>query len=333
MRMLTWLCLGAALWLIYWGVAAWGLRSGLNHWFDEQRRQGWQAEYNALTTAGFPLRHITRLAHPVLADPGTGAAWRADWAELDSPALWPGAQTLRFAETPQRLSYFDKTLTLMARNMQAKLQLAPGLALQLERLALSGQDWQIRTTTDPVLEAVTLNLVMQQQPLANHRYTLTAKAVGFAPGAGYRRLLAASDQLPQSFETLNLLAEVTFDTPWDRRAIELRRPQPRQIALTLAEAKWGDLSIRSTGDLTVDEAGRLSGSLALQAQNWRSVLDMAERSSLLPPSLRSGLEQVLAVFSGRAGQPEKLDIALTFSKGQMWVGPLPLGPAPRLILR
>ncbi|MEP1328403.1 DUF2125 domain-containing protein [Pseudophaeobacter sp.] len=332
MRLLKWLCLGAALWMTYWSVAAWGLRTGLEQWFEEQRRQGWQAEYAELTTAGFPGQHVTRLQHPVLADPGTGAAWSADWAEFASPALWPGAQTLRFSDSPQRLSYFDQTLTLMARNMQAEMQLSPGLALELEHLALSGTDWQVATADDPVLEATSLTLVMQQQSRAD-RYTLTARAEGFTPGPTYRRLLAASDQLPQSFETLGLLAEVTFDTAWDRRAIELRRPQPRQISLTLAEAQWGDLSLKATGDLTVDEAGSLSGILALQAQNWRSVLDMAERSSLLPPSLRSGLEQVLAVFAGRAGQPEKLDITLTFDTGQMWVGPLPLGPAPRLILR
>ncbi|WP_241525769.1 DUF2125 domain-containing protein [Pseudophaeobacter leonis] len=100
----------------------------LESWFAHQHRLGWQVSYGPLSTGGFPLRHVTGIAQPVLADPMTGAAWSADWIAFDSPALLPGAQTLRFPTTEQRFSVFDRTHTLRAQHMQAALQLAPGLA-------------------------------------------------------------------------------------------------------------------------------------------------------------------------------------------------------------
>lgn len=332
MRMLKWLTFGAALWILYWGLAAWGLQTALDQWFSEQRRQGWQAEFENLSTDGFPFRHTIHMTQPGLADPGTGAAWSADWVAFDSPALWPGAQTLRFSQAPQRFSYFDQTLTLVAQDMQAEMQLAPGLALQLEHLSLNAKAWQISKLKDPLLEAQSLTLVMQQQKNPT-QYHLTADARGFSPATSYRRLLTAGDQLPRHFETLTLSAVVEFDMAWDRRALELRRPQPRHIELQLAEAQWGALRFKAAGKLDVDEAGRLEGTITLQAENWTALLDMAERGSLLLPTARSGLERVLTLFAARSDQPDKLHITLGFSAGQMYVGPLPLGPAPVLILR
>ena len=99
---------------LYWLIASWGVRQGVSAWFAEQRRQGWQAEFANLETTGFPLELRNRITAPVLADPGTGTAWRAEWLELISPAIWPGDLTLAFPSTPQRVSYLDQTVVLQA---------------------------------------------------------------------------------------------------------------------------------------------------------------------------------------------------------------------------
>lgn len=341
MRLLKWLGLGAAVWILYWGLAAWGLRGGLEAWFAEQQRQGWQVSYGDISSAGFPSRHVTRLEQPLLADPGTGAAWSADWIAFDSPALWPGTQSLRFAATPQRFSLFDQTRRLTAQDMRADLHLAPGLALELEQLSLTSAAWQIDDTTGPLWQAQDLALEMRQQDPPD-RYSLLAEAQQFSPtglltsGFGLPR-----EDLPPSFDALRLRAELTFDTPWDRRAIELRRPQLRQITLDLAEAQWGEMQFQAAGALEVDETGHLDGTLTVRAENWRAILEVAERLSLLPPSTRNAVEQILALFSSAPDsadvtgktKAERINTTLRFRQGQMWAGPLPLGPAPRLILR
>lgn len=332
MRLAKWLLAALLLWSLYWAAAAWGLRQGITGWFAERASQGWQAEFAGMETAGYPLRHEIRLLAPALADPGTGAAWQADWLNLDSPAIWPGHQRVRFPATPQRLSYFDQTVEIAAEGLTAVLRLAPGTALTLEEMGLEAGAWEIRQEGTVVLGGSALQARMQQAE-APELYRITAEAAEFSPRAAWRSRLAAASGLPPAFDTLALDMAVTFDAAWDRAALEQRRPQPRRIALSLADARWGDLRLKATGTLTVDEGGLPEGSLALQAENWRGLLAMAERAGSLPPAMRTPLERVLGLFAGTGGNPETLDIALTFADGMARLGPLPLGPAPRIILR
>mgnify|MGYP000008487745 CR=1 FL=1 len=137
MRILKVLTGAALIWSLYWLAAGWGLRSGISGWFAAQEARGWQADFAGIATRGYPFRHATRIENPALADPATGAAWRADWISLDSPAVWPGRQTLRFPETAQRFSYFDQTAVLTASGLTADLSLKPGTALELASLSLT----------------------------------------------------------------------------------------------------------------------------------------------------------------------------------------------------
>ncbi|KIC18870.1 DUF2125 domain-containing protein [Leisingera sp. ANG-Vp] len=332
MRLAKLLITALVLWSLYWAAAAWGLRAGIAAWFAEQERQGWQAEYAGLETSGYPLRHATRITGPALADPGTGTAWRADWLDLENPALWPGYLTLGFPETAQRLSYFDHTAVITAQRLRTNLQLAPGTALQLEELALSSGPWQIARSGEAVLSGSALDLSMEQSG-EPEVYRVAAKASEFAPRAAWRRRLAASSDLPERFDTLAVEMTVTFDAPWDRTALEQQRPQPRRIDLKLAEARWGGLQLKAAGTVTVDERGLPEGNVALQAENWRGLVLMAERSGVLPPALRGSVERVLDLLAQASGNPRHLDITLGFSDGLVTLGPLPLGPAPQLIIR
>ncbi|AHD00107.1 DUF2125 domain-containing protein [Leisingera methylohalidivorans] len=331
MRLAKLLIAALMVWSLYWAAAAWGLRSGVASWFAEQERRGWQAEFSALETGGYPFRHMTRIIRPVLADPGTGAAWRADWLELASPAAWPGKLDLHFPATAQRLSYFDQTAVITAQGLQASLHLAPGAALELQELSLASAPWQIVRSGEAVLSGAALDLRMVQSDKPEI-YRVTAGAAEFAPRAAWRRLLAASSALPGRFDRLALELTVAFDAPWDRAALEQRRPQPRRIDLKLAEAHWGDLRLKAAGALTVDAQGLPEGEIALQAENWRGLVLMAERSGALAPSLRSTVERVLGLLAETSGNPQNLDITLGFSDGYVTLGPLPLGRAPQLII-
>ena len=200
------------------------------------------------------------------------------------------------------------------------------------RLAAVADSWQIARDGETVLSGAALELraVQSERP---ETYRITADIREFAPRAAWRRLLAASAPLPERFDTLKLELTVAFDAPWDRSALELRRPQPRRINLKLADARWGDLRLKATGALTVDDQGLPEGEIALQAENWRGLVLMAERSGVLPPALRNSVERVLGLLAGASRNPQNLDIELGFADGYVTLGPLPLGRAPRLIIR
>ena len=111
------------------------------------------------------------------------------------------------------------------------------------------------------------------------------------------------------------------------------RPQPRQITLHLAEAKWGNLNLNFAADLSVSAQGIPDGTMSIQAENWRTMLDFAQVSGTLPPAFRDQAEAVLNVLAGASGNPETLDVDLTMRDGAIYLGFLPIAPAPRLILR
>ncbi|MTI00475.1 DUF2125 domain-containing protein [Roseibium sp. RKSG952] len=319
-------------WSAYWFVAGYGLRSAVTSWFDKQQQLGWQADFSDVGTAGYPTHHMTRLDNPALADPVNGTAWSADWIEFQSPAIWPGRQVLRFADTPQRLSYFDETATIQASELQAELQLQPGVALELEKMALTAGPWTISREDETSAAGDTLGLIMAQSETPEI-YAVTATIDGFTPGEDLRGLMRTAASLPQSFETLELDMTVTFDKPWDRSALEQRRPQPVAIDLGLAEVKWGELRLFATGELNVDEQGIPTGEIAVKAENWRDMIAMANAAGALPDQAVDPVTRALKLLAGLGGNPNSLDLQLNFRDGFVALGPLPLGPAPRLILR
>ncbi len=331
-RLIRFVVFVALVWSAYWFVAGYGLRNAITAWFDRQQDLGWQADFSKVSTAGYPTRHVTRLNNPALADPVNGTAWSADWIEFQSPAIWPGRQVLRFADTPQRVSYFDQTTTVQATDLQAELNLQPGVALVLEKMALTAGQWGLNDGDEVQAAGDTLNLVMAQEG-APEAYAIGAKMDGFEPGEDLRRLMRSASTLPQTFETLEFEAFVEFDKPWDRSAIEEGRPQPVAIDLRLAEVKWGELRLFATGELDVDDQGIPTGEIALKAENWRDMVAMANAAGALPDQAVDPVNRALHFMAGLGGNPNALDLQLNFRDGFVALGPLPLGPAPRLILR
>lgn len=318
-------------WSGYWAVSGYGLRTGIESWLELRRADGWLAEYSELSTKGYPTRHVTRLVNPALADPHTGAAWRADYLEFSSPAIWPGRQTLHFAPQNQRLSYLDQTSVINARNLRADLSLAPGLALEVQEMTLTGDQWEISdgSRAQSAGDDIALKLIQQDDPA---RYALEMGVNGFRPGQELRDLMGSAQDLPDRFETLALLADISFDHPWDRSALEVSRPQPRHIDLKKAQLRWGALDLLAAGQVSVDEAGIPTGSVTLKAENWREMLRMAEAAGAIPSQYMVTTERVLSMFSGIGGNPNALDLTLEFRNGFVTLGPIPIGPAPRLIL-
>jgi hypothetical protein len=319
-------------WSAYWYAAGYFLRQGVATWFEAQTQRGWQADYGDMSTSGYPLRHITTLTHPALADPGTGTAWQADWLNMDSPAIWPGRQTLMFPASTQLLSYLDQTVALRAEGMIADFHLKPGRNLVVERMALTSGPWQVEDATGPMLagDAITVSMQGTDQP---ETYEFTVDAPDFVPGAALRRLVRSSEALPESFERLDLEMIVQFDRPWDRRALEERRPQPVMIDLKLAQAKWGALALFAAGQVTVDKNAVPSGEVSIKAENWRDMLEIARASGAVPDFAIVPTEKVLNLLSNMSGTPETLDVTLTLRDGKVSLGPFPLGPAPYIYLR
>jgi hypothetical protein len=85
--------------------------------------------------------------------------------------------------------------------------------------------------------------------------------------------------------------------------------------------------------LTIDEAGTPTGTINIQAENWQVMLDLAERSGALPSGFRQQAESGLSSLARFSGDPSALDVQMNLRGGFMFVGFIPVGPAPKITLR
>ncbi|MEP1964794.1 DUF2125 domain-containing protein [Tateyamaria sp.] len=332
MRKMVWIVILAALaWSGWWFVASTSLRSGISVWFDARKAEGWQAELGEVVGGGFPLTLQAGLRDIALADPDAGVAVQTSRLDISAPAWWPGDVTVALDDAPIQLASPLGRSTLVMQDGVLALNLHPGTALELETLGWTSGPWQVEDAAGAQVQADSLTLTMVQS--AGPQYDFTAQANQFAPGDAIRALLRLPDSFPRAFDSLTLQAAVTFDTPWDRRALDTARPQPRRIDLHLAEARWGDLRLNFAAPLDIDGTGTPTGVVSLQAENWRTMLDLAEASGVLPNALRGQAEGILQLLANASGNPAHLDVELTLRDGNIYFAFFPIGPAPKLVLR
>ncbi|MEO1557288.1 MAG: DUF2125 domain-containing protein [Pseudomonadota bacterium] len=325
------LVLICAAWCLWWWVASSALQNGVQAWFDARQTEGWQAELGGIRGGGFPMHLQAGLSGVALADPDAGLAVQTDQLDIAAPAHWPGDVTVTLDDGPILIATPLARSSLTMQDGQIALRLHPGTALALDALGWTSKQWTISDTAGVRVGADTLTLTMTQN--SGPTYDFVARADTFTPGDATRARLRLPDTFPRAFDSLTLQARVTFDRAWDRRALDTVRPQPRQITLHLAEAKWGDLNLSFAANLSVSAEGIPDGTMSIQAENWRTMLDFAQASGTLPPAFRDQADRILQVLAGASGNPDTLDVDLTLRDGAIYLGFLPIAPAPRLILR
>lgn len=332
MRLIKFVLICGLIWSAYWYAASYMLRQGVTHWFAAQEARGWQADFARLDSSGYPVEHFTTLEAPALADPRSGVAWQADWVHLVTPAIWPGRMEWQFPTTPQRLSYLDLNSVIEAHSMRAGFHLHPDLALSVARLSLTSGPWLFIGPLGEVSGGDSFHAVMEQT-IEPDLYRFDLRAERFEPGTRLRRMTQLSDQLPEQFSDLSLGGSVRFDKPWDRRALEHERPQPRMLVLDAAQARWGALNLHLSGQIRIDAAGQPSGEILVQAENWRDVLALAGAAGLIPSASLPALTRVFETLSRSTGDDNTLKAPLKLGNGLISLGPIPLGPAPVIFVR
>lgn len=332
--LLAMILVAAAGWAGYWFFGAQSIERGLRGWLDARAADGWVVSVDDLRTAGFPNRFDTTLDRIELADPATGWAWRAPFFQVLALsyrphhliAVWPDGQTL--ATPLQRID-------IASDPMRGSLVFAGGSAFTLDRATITASDVALASTGGWQATMADSQLAIRRTPArAGHSYDIAFSATDLALPDGVAARLGQGALVGDTVQRLSVDAQVVFDAPWDRRAIEQRRPQPRRIDLTLARASWGGLDLRVAGTLDVDDTGIPSGSITVKATNWRDMLAMAQAAGLIPANLGRLVEGGLAQIARMNGNPDTIDVPLRFADGRISLGGvLPLGPAPRLVLR
>ena len=331
-RLFTLLLVLATLWAGYWVVGRAALDRALVAWFDARRAEGWVAEAE-VAVRGFPSRFDTTLTGVELADPDTGLAWSLPFFQILALsyrpnhviAVWPDVFTVA---TPR------ERLEVLSGRIRGSVVFRPDTDLALRRMTVELSDVAVTSDAGWATGLTEGSLATEEATGGpEHAQRIGLQATNVLVAEPLKAALDPAGALPDRVGSVHLDATLGFDAPWDRRAIEERRPQPTFIDLDDLSAVWGDLQLRAAGDLSIDPDGVAEGRITVKAVNWREILDLAVAGGLVPEALSETVANALGVLAGLSGPPDTLDAPLTFSDGRISFGPLPLGRAPRFVIR
>ncbi len=332
MRKLVWLLiLLAALWGAWWAVATAQMQSAVSRLLDARRAAGWEVNLDSISKGGFPLTLQNTLSGVSLTDPAQGFQLEAAKTTLSAPVWWPGDLSVKAPRLHLETAAGRLPVEVTAKDVDGRLSLYPGLALELQQLTLHSGMLELEGPDGPLLEIAQARAEMRHLAAEPKTYSLQILPDAITPGPLLRRLFS-EDGPPTLAPTLSANAKVTFNHPLNRHtAMRRQAPQVQQIALSEARITWGNLALAASGTLTVDPQGQPEGALNLKVKNWARLVDIAQRAGVLPPSMRLQAETMLRALENRGGTPGGLDLDLAFADGQMSLAGIPLGPVPRLL--
>jgi len=208
----------------------------------------------------------------------------------------------------------------------------------------------------------TSGLVLDGTPLA-HSAALSGRAIDIGPDAppasraafdvsltlegldpeAVPRLSGLSRALrPEDLVSLAAGGRFWLDTvPTPRAMAAIPTPALTGLELTRSEIDLGAIRSRFIGRLDADGNGRASGGLAIYTADAGAMLAAATEAGMIPKAAQGILQAMLRRISAMpvAGTtafafPEaaegELRLPLAFAEGRATLGPVPLGPAPRL---
>jgi hypothetical protein len=320
--------LAALGWSAYWFVAAEGREAALEGWLEARRAEGWLAEARTVEVAGFPTRFERRLEAPTLADPQAGWSWRAPSLSIASAAWDPTHVTVTFPER-QSVAVPGRRFEVASERLEALAAVVPSASLALRGLGLEAAGLAVEAEDGLSFGAGRVSLSLDRLPETKapenaYDAAIDADAVRLPEALG--RALGAGGAT-----TGGLVArgQVVTDRRLDRDVIEEGEVGLRTLVVREGRLDYAGVSFDVSGRLDADAEGYAEGSLDVVARDWRRFLDGLEASGAVGEAAATALRQGLRLVTMFSGD-DALDITLNFSDGRMRVGPVGIGPAPRL---
>jgi hypothetical protein len=324
--------LGALAWTGWWYALARGQEAGLAAWFDDRNRAGWQAEHAEIGLTGFPLRLEREITDIRLADPKTGWAWAAPWLHFESGTFAPNRVDVTWPDT-QSLAVPGERTDIASHTMTAGLELKPEFALGLvhSSIEVAGLDVRSRPISGRGWTASAASVEAEIAERVNDDgYDITFRAEKVILP---EPLMARIDPLGvagRELERMTFDGSAVFIDPIDRHLIEDGRLALKAATIRRAGFQWGQMRLVAKGKIKVDDQGYPKGKIALTARHWREIIALARRSGAIGPSMAEALETALELVALLGGNRDELDATLKFKDGQVWIGPVSIGDAPRL---
>ena len=320
--------IAAALWSGYWFVGSRALERGLDQWFVAQAAQGITAERADVSVQGFPNRFDLTVTEPRLADPQRGLSWQAPFVQVFA-MTWKPWHLIAALPDSQTVGLPDQTVTVSSSRLRGSLVVTPGTDLTLDRTTVEGDN--IRLASDRGWAAAAARVLLASRRDADDAalHEVFFEASSITPDQAFRMELKPVSDLPELIDRIRMDARLGFSAPIDRFAA---RTQPRVQRIDLREAGllWGRLSLSAKGSIAAGPQGLAEGRIDLRAAPWRDLVPVLVAAGVIKPEVAQTVERAMELLALQGPDPEVLDVPLVLAQGRMALGPIPLGPAPRM---
>lgn len=311
----------AIAWCVWWVAATFALNIGLSSTLSGLTSRGWTAEAETGGLAGFPARLVLPLRALAVRAPDGAPAFEAPRMRVEAAAWNPFRAGASWSEARLDLATRAGRIEFASGDGRAGIGVAPGPALLLASASLEARD--LRSEGLPLDGAAAVSA--EGMRVEGARYVLRLRGSGLGLAGPVRALLDPEGRRPAAIDEAVLDAELGLDRPLSLLGLQATRLA--MVDLRSLEIVWGSVALSASGRIAVDGAGLPEGTLTLASASWRELLALAVAGGLLAPESARTAEQAMS-FLERDGS---LSLPLTFTGGLMALGPIPLGPAPRLI--
>jgi len=339
-KLIVVLLLGAGLWSGYWFAGSTALRQGVEGWFTDQTARGLTAEKSALEVKGFPNRFDLRVEGVTLADPATGFGWQAPFAEVYS-MTWKPWHIIAALPPEQVITTPGETIVLTSEGLLASFRARPTLDLPLAVVGL--ESGAISATSDAgwtfgarraavslkAADVVSGEAGVDPVPAEAATYILVLDLEGLTPDPAEMAVITANADLPPVIDAVRVLGSAQLSAPLDRN-FDAARVTPLGLKLDRLDILWGQLQVQASGTLVPDAEGFAQGRIDIAVTNWQPLVPVMVAAGTIKPELALTVENMLAGLAKGGGDPNVVNLPLVMREGWMSLGPLPLGPAPRM---
>lgn len=317
----------AVLWAGYWFVGSRVIEARASEWFASPHGE-MTVSQNGLTLRGFPNRFDLTVTDPAIALPERGWGWSAPFAQAFM-MTWKPWHIIAALPQEQVIDTPLGQFTLTSSQFESSLVVVPGTALSLDRSVVSIDTPSLRHAEGWAISATKATAATRLMPDDPKAHEIGLEVTTLTPPADFRMALAGQSNLPEIIERLHLDAVATLTAPLDRFALQ---SEPRLSGLRLKEGllRWGDMVISASGDLTAGEDGLAEGRIDLRVENWRQLVPVLVASGIVTAEVSPTVTRAMELLSQQGADPKVLNIPLILQSGRMSLGPLPLGPAPRM---
>ncbi|MDE3240498.1 MAG: DUF2125 domain-containing protein [Paracoccaceae bacterium] len=318
----------AVLWGGWWFIGSNAEGHAARAFFAAQKAQGRTADYSSLSVVGFPSRFDLTVNDIALGDPQTGVTWRAPFAQLLALSYnpyhfvvaLPHSQTL---ETPAG------RFTIASTRMEGSVTFVPGVAFALNEVVGIVDRPTLTASLGWQVGADKMSLASRRVPGRKTAQEIGLRIEGVRPDAALRARLDPAGIRPDAIREVYLDAELDFDRVIDRHALNAP-PRPTGITVKDGHIAWGKMVLSVTGQVSIGATGVPDGKIDLRVQNWEGLPQILAGLGVIKQDLAPTVHNMLTELAKGSKDPNVIDLPLYFAKGWMSLGPLPLGPAPRI---